>query len=116
MSVRLCRRKFRDRSRDLSTHSDGRMWIGQNPRRELIVLGVQVRSRHSKHLRESLRSLNVRHVLPGLVLIDPWASNRRVEARLDAQLLLRDTESLASFPQTTPDDRDASHPRPTGNP
>ena len=92
------------------------MRVGQNPRRELVVLGVQVRSRHPKHLRQSLRSLNIRHVLPGLILIDPRAGNRRVETRFNTQLLLRDTEPLAGLPKTMPDDRNASHLCPTGNP
>jgi hypothetical protein len=114
--VRLCRRNFRNRSRDLPSHSHRHTCIGQNPRRELVVFGVQVRRRHSKHPRQPLRGLNIRHVLPSLILIDPRAGNRRVEARLDAQLLLGDTEPFASLPQTMPDDRNASHPRPTGDP
>jgi hypothetical protein len=87
----LCHRGLRDRPRDLFPHGRSYARIGQNPRREQVVFGVQVRSGYPKDLREPLCSLNIRHVLPSLILIDPWAGDRRVEARFDAQLLLRDT-------------------------
>lgn len=112
----LRHRRFRDRPGDLSSRGRSHTCIGQDPHRELVVFGIQVRRRHPKDLCESLCRLDIWHVLPRLILIDPWAGNRRIEARFDAQLLLRDTEPLASLPQAIPNDRNASHLRPTCNP
>jgi hypothetical protein len=59
------------------------------------------------------RRLDIRDVLSRLVLIDSGTGDRGVEPGFYSQLFLGDAYTLAGFPQTTADNRNASHLCPT---
>lgn len=73
--------------------------------RQLVVFGIEVCNRHPEDCRQPLQGFQVGLVYAGLITVDAGARNKVVEARFNAEVALRNPESLPRFAEPAAVDR-----------